>query len=126
MRIRKYFTSREFLGTVANANCHLYSNDTAAEHEVVRKAALANGAHSAIVSSHWSEGGSGAVRLAEALIDACENVKPNFRFLYNLDTSIESKIETIAKEMYGAGSVELSPKVREAIKLFTAQVSASL
>lgn len=98
------------------------SNDTAAEHELVRLAALEHGAHAAVVSTHWSDGGRGATRLAEALVDACENVKPKFRFLYDVDSSIEAKIETIAKEMYGAGSIEYSPKVREIIKLYNMKV----
>lgn len=90
---------------------------------MIRKAALASGAYAAVVCTHFANGGVGATKLSEALIEATENVKPTFRFLYDLDTSIESKIETIAKEMYGAGSIELSPKVRETIKIYTAKVS---
>lgn len=74
------------------------------------------------MSTHWADGGTGATRLAEALIDATENATPAFRFLYELNTSIESKIETIAKEMYGAATIELSPKVRETIRIYNAKV----
>lgn len=93
---------------------------------MIRNAALANGAYGAVVSNHFATGGVGATKLAEALVEATENAKPTFRFLYDLDTSIESKIETIAKEMYGAGSIELSPKAREAAKIYTAKVPLEL
>lgn len=56
--------------------------------------------------------------LAEALIDACKT-ESNFKFLYDLNSSIEEKITKIAKEMYGAGSVDFSLKVKETIKLYT-------
>lgn len=98
-------------------------HDTEAELEVVRSAAVENGAFDAIVSSHYAEGGKGADKLAEALVKACSNQKSTFRFLYDLNKSIEEKVQTIAKEMYGAGEVELSQTVTEKIQLFNAQVS---
>lgn len=103
----------------------LCSKDTAAEHELIRQAALANGATAAVVSTHWSDGGAGAKALAAALIEACDTpTQPSqFRHLYELERPIEEKIETIAREMYGAGSVELSDKARDAMRLYTEKVS---
>lgn len=91
---------------------------------MIRKAGLANGAFSAIVSSHWERGGAGASALADSLIQACESSKKSsFKFLYDLNLSIDEKILTIAKEMYGAGSVEFSPKVKEIIRLYAEKVN---
>lgn len=100
---------------------YLYSCDTDKELEVVRKAAIANGAVNAIASRHWSDGGVGAIKLAEALIEAC-NTKTSFQFLYELNTSIEEKIIKIAKEMYGAGSVEFNDKVKKIMEFYTEKV----
>ena len=88
--------------------------DTAAEVELVRKAALEFGAMDAVVSTHWADGGKGAVKLAEAVVRAAD--KPsNFRFLYPVEMPIKGKIETIAKEIYGADGVDYSPEAEEQI-----------
>ena len=100
---------------VVAINAH--GTDTAAEHELVQKAAKAAGAFDAIVSNHWAKGGEGAAELAQAVIDAC-NRPSEFKLLYDLDMSIEDKIVRIAKEMYGAGTIELNSKVRDAIRLY--------
>jgi len=95
-----------------------FANDTPAEVEMVREAALAAGAMDAVVSRHWMEGGKGAIALAEAVIKACE--KPsNFQFLYPLDQPIKTKIETIAREIYRADGVDYSPEAEAKIELFT-------
>lgn len=101
---------------------YVCSTDTPAEIELIRNAALAAGADDAVICTHWSEGGNGALDLAEAVIKACE--KPEgFKVLYDINLSIENKIETIAREMYGAGQVEYLPKVKAAIEQYTNQVS---
>lgn len=85
---------------------------------------MKNGAFAAVVSDHWSIGGAGAVKLAEAVIEAC-NSKSSFKLLYELDLSIEEKALKIATEMYGATSIELAPKVKETIKLYNEKVLTS-
>lgn len=77
---------------------------------MVKQAALANGAADAVICNHWAEGGQGAVELADAVI-AAANKPSNFKFLYDLNTSIEDKIKTIATEMYGAGEIKYADKV---------------
>jgi formyltetrahydrofolate synthetase len=95
-----------------------FANDTPAEVEVVRKAALAAGATDAVASRHWMDGGAGAVDLAKAVIKAAE--KPSsFKFLYPLNISIKEKIETIAREIYGADGVDYSPEAEKKIELYT-------
>lgn len=100
----------------------LCRTDTDAEHELIKQTALANGATDAVIARHWSEGGAGGVELANAVINACNNVPLNFHYLYNLNSSIEEKILKIATTMYGAGSVEYQQKAKDKIKLYTEQV----
>jgi len=96
-----------------------FKDDTLAEVEVVRKAAIAAGAEDAVVSRHWMEGGAGSVDLARAVVEACE--KPSdFKFLYDLKgTSIKEKIETICKEIYGADGVTYEPLAEKKVELYT-------
>ncbi len=95
-----------------------FKDDTQAEVELVREAAIEAGAEDAVVSTHWTNGGDGAVKLAEAVIAAAE--KPsNFKFLYPLESSIKEKIEIICKEIYGADGVEYLPEAEAKIELYT-------
>jgi methylenetetrahydrofolate dehydrogenase (NADP+) / methenyltetrahydrofolate cyclohydrolase / formyltetrahydrofolate synthetase len=95
-----------------------FKDDTQAEVELVRQAAVEAGAEDAVVSRHWMEGGEGAIKLAEAVIAAAE--KPsNFQFLYPLEFSIKEKIETICKEIYGADGVDYLPEAEAKIQLYT-------
>ncbi len=80
-----------------------FYTDTKAEIALVRKVAEQNGALAA-VSEHWLKGGDGAIELAEAVIEAC-NETNNFKFLYELETPLRKRIELIAKEVYGASGV---------------------
>lgn len=95
-----------------------FKDDKPAEVELVRKAALDAGAMDAVVSTHWMDGGEGALKLAEAVINAAE--KPsNFKFLYPLDLSIKEKIEIICKDIYGAEGVDYSSEAEAKIDLYT-------
>ncbi len=95
-----------------------FVTDTPAEVELIRKSALEFGAMDAVVSTHWADGGKGALKLAEAVVRAAE--KPSkFQFLYPLEMSIKEKIETIAKEIYHADGVDYSPEAEEQIERYT-------
>jgi formyltetrahydrofolate synthetase len=92
--------------------------DTPAEVEMVREAALRFGAMDAVVSTHWADGGKGAVQLAEAVVKAAQ--KPShFQFLYPVEQPIKDKIECIAKEIYRADGVDYSPEAEEQIARYT-------
>ncbi len=94
-----------------------FATDTDAEVALVREAAIAAGAETAAMSDHWTNGGDGAVELAEAVVAACE--KPsNFQFLYPLDLPIKDKIEIIAKEIYSASDVAYEPLAERQIKSY--------
>ena len=85
-----------------------FYTDTENEIKTVRKLAEAAGARVAL-SKHWQYGGEGALELADAVIDAC-NEPNDFKFLYELSTPLRKRIEIIAKEVYGADGVEYSPE----------------
>jgi formyltetrahydrofolate synthetase len=95
-----------------------FKDDKPAEVELVRKAALDAGAMDAVVSTHWMDGGAGAVKLAEAVVKAAEQPS-NFKFLYPLEASIKEKIEIICKEIYGAEGVDYSAEAEAKIALYT-------
>jgi formyltetrahydrofolate synthetase len=92
-----------------------FYTDSQSELDLVCKAAIEQGgAEAAVVSEHWEFGGEGAVQLAHAVAQAAE--KPHdFKFLYPLTASIKEKIETIAKEIYGADGVDYSPEAEARI-----------
>ena len=92
-----------------------FYTDTDAELALVCKASVEeSGAEAAVVTEHWEFGGEGAVELAKAVIKAAE--KPHeFKFLYPLEMGIKEKIETIAREIYGADGVDYTPEANERI-----------
>lgn len=93
-----------------------------AEIELAQRKALEAGADAAVPANHWAEGGKGAVDLAQAVIAACDKPTDNgFRPLYELDQPLKTKIETIAKEMYGAADVEYSERATSQLELLSNQ-----
>ena len=97
-----------------------FRSDTEAELALIREEALSAGADAAVVSNHWEKGGAGARNLAEAVITICEG-ESNFKFLYDLDLSIEEKISVIGKEIYGADGIELSELAQQQVDTYTRQ-----
>jgi methylenetetrahydrofolate dehydrogenase (NADP+)/methenyltetrahydrofolate cyclohydrolase/formyltetrahydrofolate synthetase/formate--tetrahydrofolate ligase len=94
-----------------------FQTDTPAEIDLVRKLAVQAGAHDAVMTNHWAQGGLGAVDLGRAVISACEE-PGKFKFLYPLEMSIKEKIETIVREVYGGAGVEYSPEAEKKIALY--------
>ncbi len=95
-----------------------FYTDTKAEIEMVRKVAEKNGALAA-VSEHWLKGGDGSIEFAEAVIEACKE-KPDFKFLYELETPLRKRIELIAREVYGASGVTYTDEALEKAKAMEA------
>jgi formyltetrahydrofolate synthetase len=83
-----------------------FHTDTDEEVKLTKKMCEVAGARVA-VSQHWQYGGEGALELADAVLDAC-NDKVDFKFLYDLGTPIRKRVELIAKEVYGADGVSYS------------------
>ncbi|MEI6260607.1 MAG: formate--tetrahydrofolate ligase [Deltaproteobacteria bacterium] len=101
------------INPVVCINC--FHTDTDAEVAIVRKAAEAAGARCA-KSTHWADGGDGALELADAVIEAC-NEKSDFKFLYPLETKLRDRVSLIAKEVYGADGVSWSPEAEAKAKM---------
>lgn len=95
-----------------------FAKDSWAELELVRRAALEHGAQNAVLCSAWADGGEGAVELAEAVMEATKQAS-DFKFLYPLDAPIKEKIETIAREIYGADGVDYLPEAEAQIAEYT-------
>ncbi len=95
-----------------------FHTDTKDEIAIVRKAAEQAGARVA-TSEHWLKGGDGALELADVVMDAC-NDKNNFKFLYPLETPLRKRVETVAKEVYGADGVSWTPEAEAKAKRFEA------
>ncbi len=94
-----------------------FATDTDKEIEAVRRKALASGAFDCVVSDCYRYGSKGAEALAAAVMEACRG-NSKFKFLYSLDAPIKDKIETIARRVYGAGSVHFEPAALENIALY--------
>ena len=83
-----------------------FVTDTKAEIAKVRELCEAAGARVAL-STHWEHGGEGALELADAVMDAC-NDKTEFKPLYSWDMPCKERIELVAREVYGADGVDFS------------------
>lgn len=83
-----------------------FPDDFESEHQVIREIAESVGARVA-VCTHFAHGGAGAIELAQAVVEACEE-KTDFQFLYSDSDSLDVKITKIATEIYGASNVEFS------------------
>ena len=95
-----------------------FTTDTKAEFDVIRKAAEAAGARCA-VSTHWADGGDGALELADAVIEAA-NEESEFKFLYPNEMKLRQRVEKIAKEVYGAAAVSWTAEAESKAKAFEA------
>lgn len=92
-----------------------FHTDTNDEIAVVKKAAEGAGARCA-TSEHWLKGGEGALELADAVIDAC-NEKSEFKFLYPIEMKLRDRVAIIAKEVYGADGVSWTPEAEAKAKM---------
>jgi formate--tetrahydrofolate ligase len=105
--LRKQIENVRLHGVTPVVAINAFTGDFASEHAAIAEIAESVGARAA-VSRHFSEGGKGAVELAEAVADATS--QPNdFKMLYPAEASLREKIETLAVKVYGADGVDYSP-----------------
>jgi methylenetetrahydrofolate dehydrogenase (NADP+)/methenyltetrahydrofolate cyclohydrolase/formyltetrahydrofolate synthetase len=104
------------INPVVCINC--FHTDTKDEIALVRKYAEEAGARCA-VSTHWADGGDGALEYADAVIEACEQ-EPDFKFLYPIEMKLRDRVETIAKNVYGADGVAWTPDAEAKAKMLEA------
>lgn len=96
-----------------------FRDDPGDELDFVRSWAREAGAGAAAVSTHWAEGGKGAEDLAKAVLSACDRPAA-YAPLYPDSLSIKEKIDTVARRMYGAGSVRYEAQAEAQIEAATA------
>lgn len=89
-----------------------FSSDTDQEIDVIKKFAKSKGVRVALANV-WEKGGEGALELAQNVIDVIEEDKSDFKPLYNWESSVSDKIETIAKEIYGAEHVDFTAAAKK-------------
>jgi len=93
-----------------------FHTDTKDEIAMVRKAAEAAGARCAL-STHWADGGDGALELADVIKEACEDTN-DFKFLYPNEMKLRERVDKIAKVVYGADGVSWTAAATEKAKAF--------
>ncbi|KAL8752974.1 MAG: hypothetical protein Q9184_005563 [Pyrenodesmia sp. 2 TL-2023] len=120
VNLKKHVSNAREYGIPVVVAINRFETDTEAEIAVVREEALAAGAVDAIPANHWAEGGKGAVDLAKGVIAASEKEK-SFKLLYNLDGSVQERIERIGKVMYGAEKVEFSELAQKKVDTYQKQ-----
>ena len=96
-----------------------FLTDTPAEYEFIKNFCEERGCEFAL-SEVWAKGGEGGLLLAEKVIKTLETKESHYAPLYPDEMGITEKIETIAKEIYGAGKVTYAPAARKAIDKITA------
>ena len=97
-----------------------FPTDTEAELQLLNECCKKLGVEVAI-SKVWEKGADGGIELAEKLLNILETKEANYHPLYDLDLPIETKIETIVKEIYGGDGVEFTKKAKNKIKKYTEQ-----
>ena len=95
-----------------------FLTDTEAEYEFIRNFCHERGCEFAL-SEVWAKGGDGGQELAKKVIQTLETKESHFKMLYEDELPLKDKIETIAKEIYGAGSVSYSAAAKKALKKIT-------
>ena len=108
---------REVYGVPCVVAVNAFPTDTRAELELVEKKCAELGVNVAL-SEVWAKGGEGGMALAEEVVRLCEQ-PGDFRFAYELDASIEEKLDAICRKVYHADGVTLEPNAKKQLKQLT-------
>ena len=108
VNLEKHIENIQKYGVPVIVTLNSFITDTDAENEFIRKFCEDRGCEFAL-SEVWANGGEGGIALAEKVLDTLENKESNFHTLYEDELSLKEKIETIAKEIYGAKGVVFEP-----------------
>ncbi|MBP5857379.1 formate--tetrahydrofolate ligase [Marivibrio halodurans] len=99
-------------GVPAVVAVNKFIKDTDAEHRAIQEYVAELGAE-AVICEHWAKGSEGTEQLAQKVVALVEGGTADFRTLYDDDTGLLAKIETVAKEIYGADGIAADKKVRD-------------
>ena len=92
-----------------------FPTDSAEEVALIKERCAAKGVN-ALVGNGWADGGEGMTDLAHAVVDVIENGDNEFKQLYDWNAPVKEKIETIAREIYGADGVDYSKEALTGLK----------
>jgi formate--tetrahydrofolate ligase len=115
VNLAKHMENMRTFGVPFVVAINRFPSDTPAEIEKVKKLCQENGARVAL-SEVYARGGEGGEELANEILDAIEEDKNTFQFLYELDVPLIDKIEAVAKKIYGASNVAMEGKIRRKIR----------
>ena len=117
--LEKHIENVKKFGVPAVVAINIFAQDTAEELEAVREHCAKHGVNVAL-SDVFAKGGEGGIELAKEVVTLAESGKANFKPIYELDIPLKAKIETIAKEIYGADGVNYTKEADKALKEFEA------
>ena len=106
--LEKHIENLQLYGVPVVVTLNAFATDTEAETAYVKKFCEERGCAFAL-SEVWEKGGEGGIALASEVLHTLENKESRFKLLYEDSLSLKEKIETIAKKIYGAGSVNFAP-----------------
>ena len=117
--LEKHIENVKKFGVPAVVAINIFAQDTAEELEAVREHCAKHVVNVAL-SDVFAKGGEGGIELAQEVVALAESGKADFKPIYELDIPLKAKIETIAKEIYGADGVNYSKEADKALKEFEA------
>ena len=118
VNLEKHIENLQKYGVPVVVTLNSFVTDTPAETAYVEQFCKERGCEFAL-SEVWEKGGEGGVALAEKVLDTLENKKSSFKLLYEDELSLKEKIETVAKEIYGADGVTYSAAAEKELKRIT-------
>ncbi len=112
--LKKHMETIEAFGLPFVVAINRFVTDTVAEVAYVKEWCEEQGVAVALTEV-WEHGGAGGIELAEKVVEIIEQKQSNFRYLYKLEDSIESKVEKVAKTVYGAAGVQFTGQAKQQI-----------
>ncbi|ABW19663.1 formate--tetrahydrofolate ligase [Alkaliphilus oremlandii] len=115
--LEKHIENVQKFGVPAVVAINKFPTDTEAELNFLRKHCAEMGAE-VVLSDVWANGGDGGIEMAKKVVEVVESKESNFKPLYDVNASIVEKINTIAKEVYGADGVDFTKSAQTQIKKY--------
>ena len=118
VNLEKHIDNLHKFGVPVVVTLNSFVTDTKAETDFVEQFCKERGCEFAL-SEVWEKGGEGGIDLANKVLETIEHKESNFKVLYDDSLSLKEKIETVAKEIYGADGVTYSPAAERELKRIT-------
>lgn len=118
VNLEKHIENLHKFGVPVVVTLNSFVTDTKAETDFVEQFCKERGCEFAL-SEVWEKGGEGGIDLANKVLETIEHKESNFKVLYDDSRSLKEKIETVAKEIYGADGVTYSPAAERELKRIT-------